>query len=167
MAALCVLLSAACVFDYRKRKIPNWLIACILALGTGQRFFTEGIAGGLYGFAGMFCIIVMLYPFFKIGALGAGDIKLLGAASMFLPFQRVFIFLFVSLLIAAGVSLIKLWREKNGRERIQFFLRYIRDCSVAGVWKPYLTDRAERHRLGVCLSGPILASALLYMGGVY
>lgn len=142
MAALCVLLTVACGYDYREKRIPNYLIAVMTLLGVGWRFCRDGTGGIIFYLAGAFFIMSLLYPFFKIGTVGAGDVKLFGVAAGFLPFQKIFLFLFVSLLIAAIFSIFKLIVKRR---------------------KKY----GERHPLKICLSGPVLISVLLCLGGVY
>lgn len=167
MAALCILLAAACGYDYRRKKIPNFLIAFMAVLGVGWRFWESGINGALSYFGEAVIIIALLYPFFKIGSIGAGDVKLFGVAAGYLPMSRILMFLFVSLLISAMVSLFKMWRESNMSERARYLFAYLADVARTGNWRLYLDDVEERRRVGICLSGPVLVSVLLYMGGVY
>ncbi|MGN0167425.1 MAG: prepilin peptidase [Acetatifactor sp.] len=167
MAALCVILTVACGYDYRKKKIPNYLIVVAAFLGVGWRFYGEGWIGIPVYLGEMLCITCLMYPLFKIGAIGAGDVKLLGVTAGFLPFQKIFLFLFTSLLVAAVISILKLWKEKNYGERFRFLFRYLEETMRSGTWQLYLYDQMERYRLGICLSGPVLVSVLLYLGGVY
>lgn len=167
MAILCALLTVACCYDYRERKIPNGLLLLMMFCGVGWRFGREGPGGVLYASGQMLCIICITYPFFKISTLGAGDVKLLGVTAGFLPFQKIFSFLFVSMLIAAMISLCKLAKNKNLRERLRFFLRYLMRVGKNGRWLPYWQTPQEGSRQGICLSGPVLAGVLLYLGGVY
>lgn len=111
--------------------------------------------------------VICLYPLFKIGVLGAGDVKLYGVCAGYLPEKKVLYFLFCSLLVAAIFSLIKLLVERNVRERLQYFAEYIMDVARSGQWRLYMENEREYRRTGVCLAGPILCSVILYMGGVY
>lgn len=78
-AALLALVVVAAVYDFRYRRIPNWL--ALIGLGAGLGLNTvlgkwEGLqtAGG--GFAVGFGLYFLLY---LIRAMGAGDVKLMGA----------------------------------------------------------------------------------------
>jgi prepilin peptidase CpaA len=71
--------SVACVLDVRTRRIPNVLTlgAAAVALGFhasagGASAFGTSVVGWLFGMA-------CFFPFFALGGLGAGDVKLLGA----------------------------------------------------------------------------------------
>ena len=167
MAALCILLTAACGYDYRRKKIPNFLIAFMAVIGVGWRFWESGIYGALSYFGETVLIMSLLYPFFKIGSIGAGDVKLLGVSAGYLPFSKILIFLFISLLISAMFSLLKMWKESNIRERLRYLTAYLADVAKSGRWKLYLENETEKRAVGICLSGPVLMSILLYLGGVY
>lgn len=167
MAALCVMLTAACWMDYRKKRIPNLLITAMFLYGIVWRFFGEG-AGGMAAFVGQAVMVVCLFYFlFRLGTVGAGDVKLFGVTAGFLPFKKILIFLFVSLLIAAIISLIKLWKKKYFWDRLQYFAGYLADVWKSGRWRLYLESGEENFDVGICLSGPILLSLLLYLGGAY
>lgn len=137
LAALCAFLVAACGYDYKERRIPNYLIMWMAIAGAGWRLWNERPAGEIWYLGQAVLVMVMLYPFFKVGGLGAGDVKLLGVTAGYLPAEKILTFLFCSLLIAAMISLAKILKKGRG-------------------W-----------RSGVCLSGPVLISILLFLGGVY
>lgn len=167
MAALCFLLMAACYCDYRKKKIPNQLIVAIALTGMVWRFLMTGPLGAATGVFQMALIGSILYPLFKIGAMGAGDVKLFGVTAGCLPFEKIFVFLFVSLLIAAIISLVKLLKNGNLQERLQYFLEYMADVWKSGSWQLYLENGMDGSDIRLCLAGPALLSLLLYLGGVY
>jgi Flp pilus assembly protein protease CpaA len=79
----------AAYFDLKTRKIPNKYNATVFGLAllakTGFAFFqihyfTEGLLGALIGF----CI---LFPFFVLRFVGAGDIKLLAVLGLILGWK--------------------------------------------------------------------------------
>ena len=88
-------------FDYRYRRIPNWLIVfgflCGVVLNTLQSpsFFIDSVLGFAVGIA------VLLLPF-ALGWIGAGDVKLFGVVGALLGVSwlpRVFFYA----ALAAGV----------------------------------------------------------------
>lgn len=167
MAVLCLLMAAACGFDYCRRKIPNWLAAAMALAGVLYRFWCQGLIGVPWFLAEALLVMALLYPLFQIGALGAGDVKLFGVAAGYLPFRKVFLFSFVSMLIAAMISLVKLIRGKLFRERLGIFFHYLREVADKGALLPYPTEGSAGRNAKVCLSGPVLLSLLLYLGGVW
>ena len=167
MAVLCVLLAAACCFDYRYKKIPNWLIAFTAAEGVLWRFSREGAMAAVFYAGAAALVMCLLYFLFKLGAVGAGDVKLLGVTAGYLPFKKILVFLFLSLLIAAVVSLVKMVRKGYFLERLSYFFDYVKDVVNSGRFKLYLNNEQDRGEVGICLSGPVLASVLFYLGGIY
>jgi len=164
---LCLLLAAACGYDYRKHRIPNYLVVLTAVLGAGWRLQDGGFPG-LLGYMGQALLMMsMLYPFFKIGTIGAGDVKLLGVTAGYLPFKKILFFLFFSLLIAAIISLIKMWKKNYFKERVLYLLRYLSNVWKTGKWQLYLEEEENKSTVSICLAGPILFSVLLYLGGVY
>ena len=167
MAVLCAMLTAACWMDHRKKKIPNLLVVAMTLFGMGWRLWREG-AGGMVAFAGQAVMVMCLFYFlFRLGAIGAGDVKLFGVTAGFLPSKKVLIFLFVSLLIAAAISLVKFWKKKYFWERMRYLAEYLAGVLKSGRWSLYMESGVNNSDAGVCLSGPILFSLLLYLGGVY
>ena len=107
------------------------------------------------------------YLFFYIGAMGAGDVKLLGACAGFFPAGRVLYFLFFALLFAAIFALCKMYRAHNLWERLCYLGEYVWDVVRCGQWRVYFAEDRVSEAAGICMAGPILCSVLLYVGGIY
>lgn len=167
LGALCLFLTIACGFDYYCNKIPNALILLIAVVGALQQWGMAGVMGVLSYFGLLLLVSATLYPLFKIGSIGAGDVKLLGVTAGYLPFKKILVFLFVSLLIAAMISLVKMWQRSNLFERLRYFWAYLTDVVQSGNWRLYLENEADKQAVGICLSGPVLLAVLLYWGGIY
>ncbi len=167
LIALCFMLGIACYFDYRKGRIPNLLLIFMLISGE----ILTGICGKpqdmIWFLLKSVVVVLILYPVFRIGALGAGDVKLYGICAGYLPRNKFLFFLFFSLLIAAVISLIKIMVQKSAAERFGYFCEYVAGVARSGKFYLYIEDAKERKTAGICLAGPILGSLLLYLGGVY
>ena len=164
---MCFLLGIACRYDYKSRRIPNGLILGCLLAGLGTRLWEQGISG-IGGYLGNILLTTMaFYLFFYIGAMGAGDLKLLGACAGFFPTGKVLYFLFFALLFAAIFALYKMYRAHNLWERLCYLGEYVWDVVRCGQWRVYFAEDRASEAVGICMAGPILCSALLYMGGIY
>jgi len=79
VAAAIAAVSVAVVTDLRRRRIPNWLTAATFAAGLLLNVWLDGLPGGLSALGGAALGFVLLFPFYAIRAMGAGDVKLLAA----------------------------------------------------------------------------------------
>ena len=90
------------VFDVRTRRIPNWLTfgAALTALAYGA--FDTGLPGVGTAAAGWIAGAALFFPFFALGGMGAGDVKLLAALAAWLgPSESVWLAIFAAM--AGGV----------------------------------------------------------------
>lgn len=166
MEVLVFLLTVACFCDYLSKKIPNALLVVMFLVGLAQQIVENG-ESGIFFVVRAVSVCLVLYPLFQIGTIGAGDVKLYGICGGYLPGEKFLFFFFVSLLIAAMISLLKMVYEGNMTERLRYFGDYVFSVLSAGKIRMYIEDERERRKTGICLAGPILASVLLGMGGVY
>jgi prepilin peptidase CpaA len=77
--AVVVIALVALVTDLRSRKVPNVLTFGAAGAACLFQFVTGGWQGLLWACAGWTVGFVMFLPFFALGGMGAGDVKLLGA----------------------------------------------------------------------------------------
>ena len=112
-------------------------------------------------------MVFVLYPLFRFGTLGGGDVKLYGVCCGFFPEEKILSFLFFSLLFAALFSLIRFLRKADLKERLLYLFSYVKEVADSGEWKLYWNDVQEKRKAGICLAGPILLSVALYWGGLY
>ena len=164
---LCIFLCIACYYDYRFCRIPNWLVMLTLGLGLTKAFLGRGGYGAAeYLFWGGI-LMLALYPFFRIGTIGGGDVKLYGVCCGFFPADKILFFLFFSLLFAALFSMIRFVKRADLRERFAYLLAYVKDVAGSGAYHLYFSDLQEKRKAGICLAGPIFLSILLFWGGLY
>jgi prepilin peptidase CpaA len=70
---------AACISDIRTRRIPNTLTFGASAVAAAFFLATDGITGLGMSVAGWCVGFALFVPFFLLGGMGAGDVKLLAA----------------------------------------------------------------------------------------
>lgn len=83
-AGLFAMLLIAVVNDVLYHRIPNKLLAPALAIALSTSAFTAIDGGLLMSLTGLAIGLAMLMPLYVLGAMGAGDVKLLGVAGAFL-----------------------------------------------------------------------------------
>ncbi|HEX7865355.1 MAG TPA: A24 family peptidase [Variovorax sp.] len=103
--ALVALLAVAAVSDWRSYRIPNWLTfgGALFALVYGTIAARTPTAGALSAFGGLGVGFAAMLPFYAIGIMGAGDVKLMAMSGAFLgPEQTLMAVLFT--FIAGGLA---------------------------------------------------------------
>ena len=143
------------------------MIVCCLLSGMVYRIAMDGGRGILEYLISMLFVTMLFYFFFWIGAVGAGDVKILGVCAGFFPWNKVLYFLFFALTIAAVFALGKMYRERNLRERLYYLGEYLWDVLRCGRWKLYFAGERREAGSRICMAGPVFCSALMYMGGIY
>ena len=121
--------------------------------------------------ASMLLAFALLYPLFKIGTLGAGDIKVFIMIGSFVRVEDLIVILVSAFVIGAAFSLAKLMIEHNGRERICYFLSYTAEVMRARKWKIYGENMVQDYQLyrrnKIHFTVPILFGAALRIGGIF
>ena len=118
-AVLVLFVTAAAASDLRRGRIPNFLTFSSLAggfwlLAMRSPEAIPQIAGG------MLLVLAFLYPFWKGGGLGAGDIKLLMALVPFMGIRWFVVSFVLSFLIGAGISAVLLIRDRDLSRTVHF-----------------------------------------------
>ena len=109
----------AAVFDLKTSKIPNIIPFVTFAALCLNELLQTGMVSMFFLFARALLVCVLLFPFFAVSSLGAGDIKLMAALSAGLSSRGALIFLFASFLWGAALGLMRMAKEKAGlRQRL-------------------------------------------------
>ncbi len=93
---------AACVTDVRTRRIPNALTLTAALAGFLVQAVSGGLDGALAASGGWLVGTLLFLPFFLLGGMGGGDVKLLAALGAWLgPRDTLWLAVYAS--IAGGV----------------------------------------------------------------
>jgi prepilin peptidase CpaA len=143
--ALAAMLLAACWCDLKARTIPNGLNLAIALLAipfwwsvdlplwpdAALQFGVAAIVFGLFAIA------------FAIGAMGGGDVKLVAAIALWLPFQAVAALLFIMSLAGGALTLAMWLRHKLARRTEQLEIPYGVAIAFGGLW--LISERFLNH----------------------
>lgn len=77
-------LCVAVITDLSDRRIPNIVVGLMLAFGLTMQLLTGASSALVFGLGGIATGLLILLPFYMLGGMGAGDVKLLAAAGSFL-----------------------------------------------------------------------------------
>jgi prepilin peptidase CpaA len=94
--------TVAAITDLRTRRVPNWLVFPFLLIGIAVSAMTRGWAGLESSLLGILAGAAALGPFYFLGGMGMGDVKLLASIGAWIgPRQILLAFVFMGL--AGGV----------------------------------------------------------------
>ncbi len=101
LVVLAVALTAS-AFDVRTRRIPNWLTFGATAAALAYNLFSSGLPGLGLSMAGWITGAALFIPFFVLGGMGAGDVKLVAALGAWVgPLESVWLAIFAAM--AGGI----------------------------------------------------------------
>jgi len=166
-----VLLSfLAAMLDFYKGKIPNMLIFTGCCYGLIRMIYYQDI---LKSIPGIIFPIIILFPLYKIGVIGAGDIKLFAMIGFYFTFLETMFCIFSSFMLGAIFSVISFVRYENFLERMTYLFSYLKECFLTGHFHYYYSDlnnlqknHSEEAKTKIRLVIPIFLSVLLHVGGV-
>ena len=69
---------AAAWMDFKERRIPNRLVIAGIGVALLSQIAIYGVAGCGAALAGLTLGFALMLPFYVVGAMGAGDVKLMG-----------------------------------------------------------------------------------------
>ena len=147
LAILALLLLLAAVGDLRSREISNWLNGAIALLAipfwwsVGLSLWPDmalqvGVAFGV------FMLFALL---FQLGAMGGGDVKMIGALALWLPAGAVLHLLIIMSLAGGALTLVMLVRKKLAKSEAELEVPYGVAIAFAGMWviaEPFLNHFA-------------------------
>lgn len=107
------LVGLAGVWDWRSRRIPNWLTVPGLFSGIIVNVVMTGWHGLTASLEGAGLALTLLLPLVLMRALGAGDWKLMGAVGAFLGPWPFLVILLVSTAISALMGMVKVVQAKR------------------------------------------------------
>jgi prepilin peptidase CpaA len=136
LALLALLLIAASASDLRTRTIPHAVVGAIALLAlpfwwaTGLELWPDaalqvGVAVLVFG---LFAIA------FAIGAMGGGDVKLIGALALWLPWQAVLMLLVIMSLAGGALTAAMLIRKRLARCEKAIEVPYGVAIAFGGLW---------------------------------
>ena len=136
LGLLAALLVAAAVLDLRSRTIPNGLNLAVALLAipfwwaSGLPVWPDaalqvGIAALVFG---LFAVA------FALGAMGGGDVKLLGALALWLPWQPLLLLLVIMSLAGGVLTLAMVVRQRLARKEGRPEIPYGVAIAFAGLW---------------------------------
>ena len=145
LGLLAAMLVACSLWDLKTRTIPNWLNLAIALLAIPFWFSVElsvwpemalriGIA---------FLAFWVFAAAFAMGAMGGGDVKLIAALALWLPWQTVLVLIFLMSIAGGLLTLAYLIRHKLAKREDKLEIPYGVSIAFGGLW--LISERFLNH----------------------
>lgn len=105
-ASLIALCAMATWFDVREHRVPNALTIGGFVVALALQALQSGLPGLGTGLGGALVAFAIALPFFMVGGLGGGDVKLLTAVGAFLGLGSVLPFLAATAIVGGVMALV-------------------------------------------------------------
>lgn len=165
LAAIVSLTATAAYTDLRKRRIPNWLTVPFFAAGWVYQGWAHGWAGMQDGLAGFAIGFGTYFVLWMIAGGGGGDVKLMGAISVWLGFRLTLYVMIVSTVLvvidAIVVTLYTIFRFGFGRFKKQYLATGKSDEQGKPVYGETVEQRRQRRMVPFAI--PLAMAAWLVM----
>jgi prepilin peptidase CpaA len=109
----------ACAFDLCTRRIPNVLTFGVAASALAAHAVVGGTEGLLVSAGGWLLGVALFFPFFAVGGLGGGDVKLLGALGACLGPAVILFVAFYSSLAGGAMAVVVAIRARYLRQALR------------------------------------------------
>lgn len=135
-AVLALLLLVAAWGDLKRREIPNGLNLTIALLAI-PFWWASGLTlwpdvALQIGVAAL--VFVLFVAAFAIGAMGGGDVKLIGAVALWLPWQAIIMLLVVMSLAGGALTAVMLIRKRLKKSDTAIEVPYGVAIAFGGLW---------------------------------
>jgi prepilin peptidase CpaA len=114
-----LLAALAGVWDWRWRRIPNWLTVSGLAVGVAMNTALNGLGGLKTSLLGAGLGLLILLPFVLLRSLGAGDWKLAGALGAFVGPSELTDLLIASMFVAGIMAVVLIVYKRRTVETLR------------------------------------------------
>ncbi len=164
-----ILIGVFCVvifMDWRFYRIPNACIVIGIMAGLILRSVTYPVIELIELLGTVVVVFLFLYPFYLLGALGAGDVKLFIMVACYIKGEQLMRYLLVTMLLAAVISILKMVLYEESRARLFYLGKYVRKVVMTGAMDEYQVDKKQRNCI-IRLSIPAFISLLLLCTGIY
>ena len=130
------ILIAAVIQDFRQMKISNRLILFGLSAAVVFRILENGIQKIIWVLPDIAFPVIVLYLFYLLGVIGAGDIKLFSVVGGFTNFTEVTSCMIYAFAAGAAVSLVKMLYHRELLFRLFLAKNYFKGLAM-GELEPY------------------------------
>jgi prepilin peptidase CpaA len=115
---LIALVITAAIYDFRYRRIPNWLNLSGVILGLGLNTLDAAQHGLWVASLGIGLAIVLYVPLYLLRAMGAGDVKLMAAVGSIVGPQNWLVVFLCTALAGGMLALVVIIRQHRVQQTL-------------------------------------------------
>ena len=150
-----IFVSIAAHLDLKSFRIPNWLTGMMLVCGLLLHGLMPQFLGIYLSMCGLMVGLLCFLPFYLIGGIGAGDIKLMAALGSWLGPQGVVQVFIVASVFIGLASVLKILSTKDASLHEGYFKRFFPDSLTEN-----LVETAKKSSQRLIPVGFLIAVAL-------
>jgi prepilin peptidase CpaA len=113
---LAMIVVVAAVYDFRYRRIPNWLVLTGLVLALVVNTFLAGWGGLELSLIGAGIAFAVYFPLYLLRGMGAGDVKLMAAIGALVGWRDWIAILFLTAIVG-GIAAVALLARRSQLRR--------------------------------------------------
>jgi prepilin peptidase CpaA len=136
IGALAIALVYACIDDWRRRIIENWLTggialaAPVLWVANGYTWWPDIGVQVIMAVA----LFMVFFVFFVLGMMGGGDVKLIAALALWFPLVTMVSLLTVMAIVGGVLTLVMMIRHRIRKDDQPLEIPYGIAIAIAGLW---------------------------------
>ena len=164
-----VILSVAAVCDVYRGRIPREVTCFGMLVSQMWVLYHSSAREGLISLISSAGLVLILYPLFMTGTIGAGDIKLLMILPAYMSFSKALCSIFCSFVAGALIGLVRMVTGHTLIKRLRVMKSYIEEYLITA--KPAVYDippsdaggMLKDHQIHFTI--PILIGTVINLGG--
>lgn len=154
------------IYDLLTKRIPNWITFSGLGLGMAAQVYQFGWPGLMYSGAGIVVALLLFFPIYAFGYMGAGDVKLLMAVGAWLNGTSIAYVALGSILVGACYALIDILFRRRLLIVVRNTYSYLRSIFVPGLVVENLRVDSRKFPFGICIAVSTALWIYLKHGGL-
>lgn len=135
-AALGAMLLVAAASDIKSRTIPNWL-NIVIALSAPLTWWAQGLAlwpDIAVQVGAALTLFAIFFAMFAFGAIGGGDVKLIGALALWIDARLLLSLLMIMAIVGGVIAAAMLIHQKVRKTEAVAEVPYGVAIAIAGFW---------------------------------
>lgn len=156
-----VILTASAACDLLTKKIPNLLIISGYITAFATMIILHGWSEAYIYLIRALVTLFILFIFYFLKALGAGDIKLFSVISIFCPTKILIKFIICSFLIAAATGVVRMLVNRELKSKIRTVVSHVMNCISTGEVSAFVPESESSY---ICFSVCMLAGFIVSIG---